>query len=87
MITKTNPFQNPRNDPVSPTAMRSGKLTKSGLMNDAMRFVDGATHIERRTTNIINGMRIYCLKDSDGRLDDLPVPARSETGWAFKMVS
>jgi hypothetical protein len=68
IVIKTTPFQNPRNEPVAPTASRSGSDRYLGLVNDATRFVVGATHVASSTTKIINGMSTYCRKDKDDRL-------------------
>jgi len=66
-IRKTTPFQNPRSEPIEPTASKSGYDSKWGLMKAPTRFAVGATHTARSTTKNMRGMSMYCLNDTGDR--------------------
>jgi hypothetical protein len=67
MVMKTSPFQNPRREPVVPTASRSGYDEKEGSMKEATRLVVGATQTDSSARKKKSGMRTYCLNDRDDR--------------------
>ncbi len=71
IVMNTRPFQNPRSEPVVPTASNSGNDEKEGLMKEAKRLVVGAAHTDSRPRKRSSGMRTYCRNDRYGRRDDV----------------
>src|SRR3569833_3387010 len=81
-VINTRPFQNPRSEPAAPTASKSGYDMNEESTRVATLLTVGATHMARRTTNIINGMSMYCLKGMDDWLETAGSPppgSRSST--------
>jgi hypothetical protein len=71
IVMNTRPFQNPRSEPVAPTASSSGNDEKEGLTKEAKRLVVGAAHTDSRPMKKRSGMRTYCRNDRYGRRDDV----------------
>lgn len=67
IVIKTSPFQNPRKEPVAPTASINGNVEVEGFTKEETRLVVGVTHTDSSARKKKSGMRIYCLNDRDDR--------------------
>jgi hypothetical protein len=60
----TTPFQNPRSDPIAPTATISEYEEWFGWTSAEILLIVGATHVASKTRKKTIGIRIYCLNDT-----------------------
>lgn len=63
-MINTTPFQNPRSEPIAPTASRSGYDSWPGLMKAEMRLIVGASQVASSAMKNISGMNTYSLNDT-----------------------